>query len=48
MKTIQLSPKDFVLFKTLANRIQLIFMYQVIRGEVHVEADASSLERLGY
>ncbi len=48
MKTIQLSPKEFVLFKILANKAQLIFMYWVTQGIVHVEANASTLSELGY
>lgn len=48
MKTITLTPKEFVLFKALANRMQLIFMYYVSGGIVHVEADITSLEGLGY
>lgn len=48
MKTIQLTPKEFVLFKSLANRFKLIFSYAVSGGLVHVEADASSLDELGY
>ena len=48
MKTIQLSPKEFLLFKTLANRIHLIFVYSVLHGIIHVEADALRLSELGY
>lgn len=48
MKTIQLTPKEFILFKNLANRIHLIFVYSVLRGTVHVEADALRLSELGY
>lgn len=48
MKTIQLSPKEFILFKTLANRIQLIFVYSVLHGIIHVQADALRLDELGY
>lgn len=48
MKTIQLQPRDFVLFQRLANKLELIFMYWVSGGVVHVEADAASLEALGY
>jgi hypothetical protein len=48
MKTITLTPKDFVLFQTLANRMELIFTYYVSGGNVHVEADITSLEGLGY
>lgn len=48
MKTIQLTPKEFILFKTLANKVQLIFMYWVTQGIVHVEANASTLSELGY
>lgn len=48
MKTIQLSPKDFVLFQKLANKLELIFMYWVSGGTVHVEADALALDELGY
>jgi len=48
MKTVQLTPKEFVLFQMLANNLELIFMYYVSGGIVHIEADASSLEGLGY
>jgi hypothetical protein len=48
MKTIQLTPREFILFKTLANRIHLIFMYQVLQGIFHVKADALRLDELGY
>jgi len=48
MKTIQLSPKEFVLFRILANHAQLIFMYWVSKGTVHVEAESSTLSELGY
>lgn len=48
MKTIQLSPKEFINFKTLANRIHLIFVYFVSQGIIHVEADALRLDELGY
>ena len=48
MKTIQLTPREFILFKTLANRIHLIFMYKVLHGVFHVKADALRLDELGY
>jgi hypothetical protein len=48
MKTIQLTAREFALFKALANRLQIIFMYSVDHGTILVEADASSLEGLGY
>lgn len=48
MKTIQLSPTEFVSFKALANQLQILFMYWVSQGVVHVEADAASLYELGY
>lgn len=48
MKTIQLTPKEFVLFKTLANSICLMFVYFVSQGIIHVEADALRLDELGY
>jgi hypothetical protein len=48
MKTIQLDPREFILFKTLANRIHLIFEYQIKQSMYHVEADALRLDELGY
>lgn len=48
MKIIQLDPREFILFKTLANRIHLIFVYQVLHGMFYVEADALRLDELGY
>lgn len=48
MKTIQLTPKEFILFKTLANRIHLLFVYSVVHGIVYVQADALYLSELGY
>lgn len=48
MKTILLSPRDFILFKTLANRIHLIFEYQIKQSMFHVQADALRLDELGY
>jgi hypothetical protein len=49
MKTITFTtPREFALFKALANRLQILFMYSVDHGIITVEADASSLEGLGY
>jgi hypothetical protein len=49
MKTITFdSPREFALFKALANRLHILFMYSVDHGVITVEADASSLEGLGY
>jgi len=48
MKKLQLSARDFVLFKLNANRERIMFMYYVLNGDIFVEADAASLERLGY
>jgi len=49
MKTITFTtPREFALFKALANRLQILFMYSVSHGIITVEADASSLEGLGY
>jgi hypothetical protein len=48
MKTIQLTPKEFVLFTILANHAHIIFMYWISQGTVHVEADMLSLSELGY
>ncbi len=49
MKTILFdNPREFINFKTLANRIQLIFMYKVLHGVFYVEADALRLDELGY
>ena len=48
MKTIQLDPREFALFKTLANRIHLLFVYQVLHGNIYVQADALRLSELGY
>lgn len=48
MKKVQLTPKEFALFKTLANRARIMFMYYVSGGDIFIEADAASLERLGY
>ena len=48
MKTVELSLKEFMNFKALANQIQLMFMYSVSGGKILVEADASTLHELGY
>jgi hypothetical protein len=48
MKKLELSAKEFALFKTLANRARIMFMYYVSAGTIFIEADAASLERLGY
>lgn len=48
MKIITLTPREFNLFKALANRLQIIFMYSVTHGVITVEADAYELEGLGY
>ena len=48
MKIILLPPREFINFKTLANRIQLIFEYEVLHGIFHVKADALRLDELGY
>lgn len=48
MKTIQLTPKEFVNFKVLANQMRLMFVYAVSHGMIHVEADALRLDELGY
>lgn len=48
MRIIQLSPTDFIKFKTLANHFHLIFVYKVLHGMIHVEANALALDELGY
>jgi hypothetical protein len=48
MKTIQLTSREFVTFKTLANRMQLMFMYWISGGTIFIKANTESLSRLGY
>jgi hypothetical protein len=48
MKKITFTPTEFKLFQTLANRLQIIFMYSVSHGNIIVEANAYELEGLGY
>lgn len=48
MKTIKLTPTDFLLFKQLANQGLIMFLYKVYKGFVEVEADAKALAELGY
>jgi hypothetical protein len=49
MKTITFtSPREFALFKALANRLQILFMYSISHGNIIVQADAYELEGLGY
>jgi IS30 family transposase len=49
MKTITFdTPREFALFKTLANQLHILFMYSVHHGIITVEADAYELEGLGY
>jgi hypothetical protein len=45
MKTISLTPTEFVSFKQLAT---FFFDLYVKGGFVHVTADAESLDKLGY
>lgn len=49
MKTITFdTPREFALFKTLANQLHILFMYSVKHGVITVEANAYELEGLGY
>lgn len=48
MKTIELIPQEWYLFKELANKFHLSFMMEVVHGIVIIEADSLSLEHLGY
>jgi hypothetical protein len=49
MKTVKFTDvRDFINFQRLANELQILFMYAYTKGEIVVEADAASLEGLGY
>jgi hypothetical protein len=48
MKTISLTAKEFLLFKELANQIQLFFTHHVSKGEIFIEANELVLDMLGY
>lgn len=48
MKTISLTAKEFLLFKELANQLKILFTHRVLKGEIFVEADELSLDKLGY
>lgn len=48
MKKITLTPVEFFTFRTLANQLKIMFEHVVSGGYVTVEAEAASLERLGY
>ena len=48
MKTVQLTAKEWPLFKILANINSIFFTYNVKKGQISVSATISSLEKLGY
>lgn len=48
MKTIELQPTQFYLFKQRANEIKLWFDYKITKGIVFITADEILLEKLGY
>ena len=48
MKTISLTAKEFILFKELANQIELFFTHHVSKGEIYIEANELILDLLGY
>lgn len=48
MKTIQLDAKEYQTFKTLANKLSIMFTFFVSKGFINIEADAEALEQLGY
>lgn len=48
MRTITLEPKEFIQFKAMANAISLFFDFRVVKGFIHVVADAQQLDMIGY
>ncbi len=48
MKTIQLNAKEYETFKTLANKLSIMFTFFISKGLINIEADADMLEQLGY
>jgi hypothetical protein len=48
MKTITLTPTEFLTFKALANKISLFFDYYISKGRVVIDADAQLLNEIGY
>ena len=48
MKKVELTAKEFDLFKKLANQARIMFMYYVSGGTIFVEANTTELEMLGY
>jgi len=48
MKRIELTVKDFYLFKDLAEQFHFRFNFEIVRNIIIVEADSKSLEKLGY
>ena len=48
MKTIELDIREFENFKQLAKRLNIMFMFQIMHGQIFVEANAEKLEELGF
>tara|TARA_R110000868_G_scaffold267155_2_gene526439 strand:- start:365 stop:511 length:147 start_codon:yes stop_codon:yes gene_type:complete len=48
MKKITLTPKEFILFKNVANMFKIFFTYIVFKGIFIVMANEECLADLGY
>lgn len=48
MRTVEMQPTQFYLFKQKANDIRLWFDYTISKGIVSVTADEILLRKLGY
>jgi len=48
MKKVELTIREFNNFKILAQKYAIIFLCEIVHGNIIVEADVKALESLGF